>query len=246
MRQKIKKEIEETRILLRNVPPWVMTLVVVSFVTMNLMANKSLRGLPEWLALDSGMLVSWVSFLAMDVLVKRFGPKAATKITVVGVLFNLVACGMFFVCSAVPGDWGASYEFEGAAEVVNTALNATFGGTWYVLFGSTVSIVVSAVVNNSVNYAIRRIQARTDSFRAYAIRSYISTLAGQFVDNLVFSMIVSVNFFGWTTTQAVMCAVTGSLAECVFEVVFFPVGYRIAKSWEASDVGKEYLEYIGE
>lgn len=246
MRQRLKREIQETRILLRSVPPWVMTLVVMSFVTMNLMANKSIRGLPEWLALDSGMLVSWVSFLAMDVLVKRFGPKAATKITIIGVMFNLVACSMFFICSAVPGDWGASYEFGGAAGVINSALDATFGGTWYVLFGSTVSIIVSAIVNNSTNYAIRRIQGRNDSFQAYAVRSYISTLAGQFVDNLVFALIVSVNFFGWTMTQAVMCAVTGSVAECVFEVIFFPVGYAIAKRWEANEVGKEYLEYIGE
>ena len=247
MRERIRREIEETRILLRCVPPWVLSFVVMSFVTMNLMANKSIRGLPEWLALDSGMLVSWVSFLAMDVLVKRFGPKAATKITVVGVVFNLLACFMFFVCASVPGDWGASFEYASASDVVNASLDATFGGTWYVLLGSTVSIIVSSVVNNSMNYALGRLfGSRRDSFAVYAARSYISTLAGQFVDNLVFALMVSVNFFGWTTTQAVTCAVTGSLVECVFEVVFFPIGYHIAKKWEADDVGREYLDYVGE
>lgn len=248
MRERIRREVEETRILLRCVPPWVLSFVVMSFVTMNLMANKSIRGLPEWLALDSGMLVSWVSFLAMDVLVKRFGPKAATRITVVGVVFNLLACSMFFICAAVPGYWGESFAYEGlVANVVNQSLDATFGGTWYVLFGSTVSILVSSVTNNSLNHAIGRLlRNRRDSFALYAARSYISTLAGQFVDNLVFALIVSVNFFGWTMTQAVTCAVTGSLAECVFEVVFFPIGYRIARSWEKNGVGKEYLDYVGE
>ena len=204
MRERFRREIEETRILLRCVPPWVLSFVVMSFVTMNLMANKSIRGLPEWLALDSGMLVSWVSFLAMDVLVKRFGPKAATKITVVGVLFNLLACSMFFVCASVPGDWGASFEYHAVADVINASLDSTFGGTWYVLFGSTVSILASSVVNNSLNYSIgKMLKSRANSFTAYAFRSYVSTLAGQFVDNLVFALIVSVNFFGWTVTQAV-------------------------------------------
>ena len=215
---------------------------------MNLLANKSIGGLPEWLALDAGTFVSWVSFMSMDVLVKRFGPKAATKITVIGVMFNLLACSIFFVGASVPGYWGESFAYQGmVADMVNQALNNTFGGTWYVLLGSTISILVSSVVNNSLNFSIGKLfRKNPDSFVAYACRSYVSTAVGQFVDNLVFALVVSVNFFGWTMTQAVMCAVTGSVVECLFEIVFSPIGFRIVRSWGANNVGKEYLDYVGE
>lgn len=248
MRERVRKELEETRILLRCVPPWVLVFVAMSFVMMNLLANKSLAGLPNWLALDAGTFVSWVSFMSMDVLVKRFGPKAATKITVVGVLFNLLACALFFIGAEVPGYWGESFAYQGqVADIVNQALNNTFGGTWYVLLGSTVSILASSVVNNSLNYSIGKLfRRRPNSFVAYACRSYVSTAAGQFVDNLVFALMVSVNFFGWTMTQAVMCAVTGSVVECLFEIVFSPIGYRITRKWDEQNVGKEYLDYVGE
>lgn len=243
---RIRRELEETRILLRCVPPWVLVFVAMSFVMMNLLANKSLGGLPEWLALDAGTFVSWVSFMSMDVLVKRFGPKAATKITVMGVLFNLLACSLFFIGASFPGYWGESFAYRGqVADIVNQAINNTFGGTWYVLFGSTVSILISAAVNNSLNFAIGKLfRRRPDSFAAYACRSYVSTAAGQFVDNLVFALLVSVNFFGWTLTQAVMCAVTGAAVECLFEIVFSPIGYRITKNWDENGVGQEYLDFM--
>lgn len=244
----IRKELEETKVLLRCVPPWVLAFVVMSFTMMNLLANKSIGGLPEWLALDAGTLVSWIAFMSMDVLVKRFGPKAATKISVIGVLFNLLACTIFFVGSAIPGYWGESFAYQGQmADIVNQSLNNTFGGTWYVLFGSTVAVLVSTVVNNSLNFSIGKLfKKRPDSFAAYACRSYISTSVGQFVDNLVFALIVSVNFFGWTLQQAVMCAVTGAVVECLFEVVFSPFGFKIVQGWDRHNIGKEYLDYIGE
>ena len=248
MGQRFRKEVEETRILLQCVPSWVLAFVAMSFVMMNLLANKSLGGLPSWLALDAGTFVSWVSFMSMDVLVKRFGPKAATKITVVGVLFNLLACALFFIGSVVPGYWGESFAYQGqVSEIVNQALNNTFGGTWYVLLGSTVSILCSAIVNNSVNYSIGKLfRKNPDSFVAYACRSYVSTAVGQFVDNLVFALLVSVTFFGWTMTQAVMCAVAGSVVECLFEIVFSPIGFRIVKRWDENNIGREYLDYVGE
>ena len=246
--ERIRKEIEETKVLLRCVPPWVLAFIVMSFIMMNLLANKSISGLPEWLALDAGVLVSWVAFMSMDVMVKRFGPKAATKISIIGMAFNLLACAIFFVCSTIPGYWGESFAYQGdVATMVNISLNNTFGGTWYVLLGSTVAILVSTIVNNCLNYSIGKLFKRNpDSFVAYACRSYISTSVGQFVDNLVFALIVSVNFFGWTMTQAIMCAVTGAVVECLFEIAFSPIGYRIVKRWDEYDIGKEYLDYVGD
>ena len=77
----IKKEKKETAILLRCIPATVVSLFVVSVICMNLLANKTLVQ-TEWIALDGGILISWLSFMCMDIITKHFGPKASNKIAV--------------------------------------------------------------------------------------------------------------------------------------------------------------------
>ena len=80
----IKNESYETRLLLMCIPAPVVTLFVVSVISMNLLANKTLLQL-EWIALDGGILISWLSFMCMDVMTKHFGPKASNKISLLAV-----------------------------------------------------------------------------------------------------------------------------------------------------------------
>lgn len=93
-------------------------------------------------------------------------------------------CLVFYLGSLIPGIWGESYV-DGSETVINTALNHTFGGTWYVLLGSTIAFFVSAVVNNFVNWYIGR-TIRKDQASPSMLQTYISTGIGQFVDNLIF------------------------------------------------------------
>ena len=53
-----------------------MICMVISCIGMNLFAGKELLNV-KYLALDCGFLLSWMSFLCMDMLTKRFGAKAA-------------------------------------------------------------------------------------------------------------------------------------------------------------------------
>ena len=181
----------------------------------------------------------------MDIVTKHFGPKAATEISVVAVGIHLLACLFFFAASRIPGVWGEAAA--GNAETVNGALNHTFGGTWYVLFGSAVAFLISAAVNNFLNHAIGRLfRKRPDGFLAYACRTYISTAVGQFCDNLVFALIVSHFFFGWSLLQCVVCALTGMVAELLCEVLFSRFGYTVCKKWQRDKVGSRYFAYLKE
>ena len=92
----IKNEIIETKILLRCIPTTVVTLFVVSVICMNLLANKTLIQLP-WIALDGGVLISWLSFMCMDIITKHFGPKASNKISILAAMINLLTCLIFYV-----------------------------------------------------------------------------------------------------------------------------------------------------
>lgn len=235
---KIKESINNYALLLRSVPSLVMTLFVVSVVLMNLLANKEIGLNLDWLALDCGFTVSWLSFLCMDMLTKRFGPKAAIQLSLTAMAINLFVCGILFVISLIPGNWGEYYNYEN--DIVNQALNSTIGGTWYVVLGSACAFAASAILNAILNHAIGKM-CKKNNFVSYALRSYISTGLAQFLDNFIFAMMVSHVFFGWTMTQVITCSITGCVAELLCEVVFSPLGYKVCKKWEKHNVGSEYI-----
>lgn len=243
MKQKLIKEFREFLVLLKSVPPVLLSLFVLSVVLMNLLANKSINIPVEWLALDCGIIVSWLAFMTMDVLTKHFGPKAATEISIFAFLINLFVCLLLFIISVIPGVWGESFNVEGQENVVNSALNNTFGGIWYVVLGSSAAFVASAFINNFLNFAIGKLFIKNpDGFGAYVCRSYISTAIAQFADNLVFALIVSHFFFGWTIIQCLTCAATGMIAELLCELIFARLGFVICKKWKQDNIGEAYFK----
>lgn len=242
LKQTIIKELEDYKILLRSIPSTVMVLFVMSVILMNLLANRELVNL-SWIALDCGFLLSWLSFLCMDIITKRFGAKAAIKLSIISVLANLIVCAIFFVVTKIPGNWGAYYDSN--SSIANQALDATFGGTWYVLLGSTVAFLVSAAMNALINSGLGKL-FKSNSFKVFALRSYMSTAIGQFIDNLIFALVVSYVFFGWTLTQVIVCSIAGAIMELLSEVIFSPIGFKVCKSWEQEGVGKDYINYKNE
>ena len=234
----LKETLEDYKILLRSIPASTITVFVVSVILMNLLANKELVSFP-YLALDCGFTLSWVAFLCQDMICKRFGPKASVKVSIMALACNLAVSLLFWLVSLAPGMWGAYYTTESIE--VNAALNSTIGGSWYVVLGSSVAMLCSSFVNSHVNQFIGHL---TDdgSFAKFALRSYVSTGVGQFVDNLVFALIVSYNFFGWTPVQVITCSVTGALAELACEILLSPVGFRVASGWEREGVGEDYVQ----
>ena len=236
----LKREIEETKVLLHSIPSIVVTLFVVSVICMNLLANKTLLQL-DWIALDGGILISWLSFMCMDIITKHFGPKASNKISILASIINLLTCLIFFIASIIPSN---ANDY--------TELNSILGGTWFILLGSTIAFLTSAVINNMINWAITKcFKNNQNSKRSFMFATYTSTFIGQLIDNLIFSIIVFMIFapiywdgFSWTFIQCLMCAVTGATLELIMEVLFSPIGYKIVKKWKEVNIGKEYLDFI--
>ena len=240
IKERIHNERNDTRILLRSIPSTVVSLFVVSVICMNLLANKTLLQ-TRFIALDGGILISWLSFMCMDIITKYFGPRASTKIAVLASAINVLTCFIFYIASIIPSDAG-DY----------TVLNSILGETWFILLGSTIAFLLSAYINNFLNWSIgRAFKKNPDGKLAYVTQTYISTFVGQFLDNLIFSIIVFVCFapifwdgFHWTILQCTTCALTGAVAELIAEVVFSPFGYKILTKWKNQNVGQEYLSYI--
>ena len=240
IKQRIARERTEYKLLLKSIPATVVSLFVVSVVCMNLLANKTLLQL-DWIALDGGILISWLSFMCMDIITKHFGPKASNSITVLASGINLLTCLIFFVASAIPSNAGDYTIFD-----------SIFGGTWFILLGSTLAFLSSGLINNTLNWTIGKAFRKNPNGKlAFATRTYVSTFIGQFLDNFIFSVIVFVLFapifwngFCWTWLQCAMCALTGAVAELIMEIIFSPVGYRITKKWREEELGAEYLSYV--
>lgn len=235
----LKEEYTDCKILLRTVPSLTVSIFILSVVCANLMANKELVHF-KYIALDCGFVFSWIMFLCMDVICKRWGARASVKISVIALAVNLAVCAVFAALSFAPGKWGAFYE--SGSKAANDALNATFGGTWYVVFGSALAFLISSVINAALNAAVGA-HLHQKGFLPFAVRSYISTAVAQLADNLIFATVVSKLFFGWTWTQVFACSATGALFELLCEALFSGLGYKIVCGWEKENVGKEYFAY---
>lgn len=235
-----KKQWKDTVLLLRNIPSPVVALFVIAVVTMNLLANKTIYQ-SEYLAIDGGILVSWLSFLCMDMVTKHFGPKASTKMSIFAMLVNLLTCLIFYIVSIIPTP-NEDYS----------SFNTIIGGTWFILLSSTVAFLASAIVNNFLNFALGKLfKKNPDGKLAYVTRSYVSTFIAQFVDNLVFSILCFMVFapifwdgFHWTFVQCVTCSLLGAGLELFMEIVFSPIGYFVTKRWKKDEVGKQYIDSL--
>lgn len=224
-----KKELNETKVLLKSIPATVMTLFVVSIVAMNLLASKLIVD-ASWIALDAGIIVSWLSFLTMDMVVRRFGPRASIKLSIVASLLNIVVMAVFTIAALIPGDW--------MLNDYGTGMN------WWIIGASTAAFIASGVVNSVTHWAIEKIFKDKHSFKSYAVSSYASTMLGQFVDNLVFALVFTVPAFGIGFLPTLMFALTGAVVELICQVVFSPVGYRVAEQWRKEGIGEEYIRLV--
>ena len=234
----VVKECVDTKILVKNIPALPFVFFVSSLICMNLLASKALVN-ESWIALDAGILVSWLSFLSMDMLVRRFGPRATIKLSILATLINIVVMGVFTITAFIPGDW----SLNGYAQ----------GENWWIIGASTSAFIVSGIVNTILNWLIRKLfKKNPDGRLAYITSAYGSTFVGQFIDNLVFALIFTypasiIGLWGMspmTVAALFMFAVTGAVVELFCEIIFSPIGYVTCKRWEREGVGQEYLDYI--
>ena len=243
----MKKYFEDYKLLLRSIPSVITAAYCVAVVVMNLMANKIIFN-SHYVAADGGLLVSWIPFLCMDMVVKRYGPRAANKLNFFALFVNLAVVAMFALISALQIDVGAEY----AQGDIYASFNAVFSCTWFVLFGSSVAFIAAGLINNFTNWGIGKLfKKNPDGKLAYVTRSYISTFIGQFADNLLFATIVFIIFapiywgYSLTFVQCIGSATVGAVLELLMEVICSPIGYSVTRKWKQEKVGEEYIKLYG-
>ena len=236
MISKIKSLVADYKVLLRNVPAFVTVVFCVGSCWMNIAAGKVVLNACN-VAITGGFFISFLPFLCLDVVSKRFGAKAAILLN-----FLSAACNTLFVL-------GLSLVAAIPTEQDYTAFNTVLGGVWFITLSSIVAFVVSGIVNSLLNTAIGRLFKNKTSGVEFAARSFISTFIGQAVDNFLFIagvyVIFAPKFWGLDPLPILTCfgtAIVGGFFELIAEVITAPIGYRIVKNWEKDDIGREYIE----
>ena len=224
--------------MIRSIPKAVTILFILTVITMNFLARITLVSLP-WLALNAGILISWLSFLLMDIVAKHYGALTANLLSLIAIAANLL-CSL--ICVVISRIW--HYP----------ALDTVVGGQWSILLASTIAYIVSALTNNYTHVAIgNHFRKNPDGVAAYAARSFISTFLSQIVDNFLFVFLAFCVFpylpgalqVHWSILQCIGASVTCAVLELISEVIFSPIGYAVVKKWKAKGVGQDYLERYG-
>lgn len=230
---------------LRSVPALAFGLLAVATVLMNILANKSIIELP-WLIQDAGICLSWIGFLVGDLLVKAFGSKNAIRVNLTALILSLFISLLLAGVAHIPGHWSAEFNymdetgnFTEISNEVGASVNGILGNVWYVIVGSAIASAVGLICNGiTQGLILNKIEAKHgDHYWGFLTASTISTTLGQFIDNMVFAMLVSVNFFGWTWKQVFVCSLTGAIVELICEVIFTPLTYGICKNWRKNNIG---------
>lgn len=255
MKNWIKRELDDYKHLFRAIPATVVMFFVLSVVCMNLLANKLLLdpAVTEkafgGFTLDCGFTISWISFLCMDMVCKRFGPKAATKLSIFAIIVNFLVTVGFWLLMKTPGLWWPAYLEDGTTNLaINEALNSVFAGSWAIVVGSALAMLLSSIVNAALNHTIgKAIHDDANTFGKFAIRSFISTGIAQWVDNLVFVLALGVLLYHnipeyFSAANLIINPLIGMGFELLCEVVFSPIGFKISKGWAKEGVGQAYLD----
>lgn len=231
----IKKVIADYKLLLDNVPALVTVVFCIGSCWMNIAAGKIILNAFN-VAITGGFLISFLPFLCLDMVSKRFGARAAILLNLLSALCNtLFTLGLSLVAAIPTKD---DY----------TAFNSVLGGVWFITFCSIVAFVVSGVVNSLLNAAIGKLFKKTSGVE-FAARSFISTFVGQALDNFIFIagvyVVFAPIFWKMTPLPILTClgtAILGGLFELLAEVITAPIGYHIVKIWEANKVGQAYID----
>lgn len=180
-----------------------------SLMLQNILATKTID--VAVFTVTTGVLVSPLVFIIQDVASELYGYEKAKRMILLSFAMNFLATVLFQVAIALPPS--ATY---GTQEAFETILNSTFRITC----ASFAAYVTGSLINSKIMVVLKE-----KHNKSLFTRAITSTLAGQFIDNAVFSIGAFAFVLPWPAILSMIVGAT--LFEVVYEIVFFPVTKRI-------------------
>ena len=190
-------------------------LVMAAFVTVLLCANvigAAKRAQIFGFTFGAGVLFFPVSYIFGDILTEVYGYARARKVVWAG--FGALGFASFMSWAILQFPPAPDWSHQAAYETV-------FGGTWRISLASLVAYFCGEFCNS---FVLAKMKIWSGG-RNLWMRTIGSTIAGEFVDSLVFYPLA---FLGvWTKAQVLEVLLTNYALKVAWEAVMTPFTYRI-------------------
>jgi len=195
---------------------WLVGLSVATLLISNLASTKLFDLFGTGLVMDGGAVIFPISYVLGDVIVELYGKRRAQRIIVMTVMMNLLAAVVFLIVQAMPP--GAGWENQAAFEAI-------LGFAPRIVLASFAAYLLGQFLNAHVFTAIRRTEfgGRNLWWRALG-----SSLAGNLIDSLVFTVIAFIGVIN--PTQLVALVLLAFVVKMLGETLLLPITYLVV-SW---------------
>lgn len=192
-----------------------MCIYAVFTVAQNLFEMKTL-GTSSFAFGGGGIMLSWATFMIMDITTEVFGKRDSIKCYTVAGILNLAIVIIAQIVIAIPG----VYPEQNAAFAqifsngIRTALSS-FTAFW---FGNYVNVHIMVKMKEHASDKNSKV--------LFFLRAVVSTIFGQFVDNMLFATLafapIGLSLFEMTWRDILTSSLFGTFMETMIESCFVP------------------------
>jgi len=204
----MKKELKKLRYL-----SLFMATYCVFTVVQNLFEMKTL-GTTEFAFGGGGVILSWATFMIMDICTELFGKKDTMTVYTFAGILNLVIVCLAQVVIKIPGTYPEQ----------NMAFELIFSNGIRTALASFIAFWVGNFVNMNIMIDMKSKTTQSDLW--FFIRAVTSTVVGQFVDNMVFATLafapVGISVFEMRWIDIITSVLFGTCVETIIESCFVP------------------------
>lgn len=180
-----------------------------SLMIQNVLATKTID--IAVFTVTTGVLVSPLVFIIQDVTSELYGYEKAKKMILLSFVMNFIATLLFQTAILLP----SSQSF-----VNQDAFSTILGSTFRITCASFAAYVTGSLINSKIMIAMKKRYNKS-----LFVRAITSTLAGQFLDNAIFSF--GAFAFVLPVPVIVSMVIGATLFEVMYEIVFYPVTKKV-------------------
>ena len=193
----------------------IMSLYCVFTVVQNLFEMKTI-GTEAFAFGGGGIMLSWATFMLMDICTEIYGKKATMQVYTMAGLVNILIVVLAQIVIAFPGVYPEQ----------NQAFAQIFSNGPRTVLASFAAFWMGNFVNMNIMLKMKDKDKSGSSFLLF-LRALVSTVFGQFVDNAFFAALafapVGISLFEMTWRDILTSSLFGTGMETLIESCFMPL-----------------------
>ena len=194
-----------------NVEKYLFGIYCASIIIQNILATKNID--ISIFTVTTGILVSPLVFIIQDIQTEIYGYKNAKKMIILGYAMNFIAVLLYSLSIFIPSS--NTYQNQ-------VAFKTILGTTPRIAIASFIAYILGSLINSKI---MDKLKIKYEKYLFF--RAILSTVAGQFIDNMLFAVIA---FIGILPINAIISMIIGgTIFEIIYEIIFYPVTKHLIK-----------------